>query len=102
MKHLIDKDKLIDEIQQIIADEEESIRTFEHRKNQSELQRYNARIELLNYILSFIDTLEMKKVDLNAAVERYVEQHKSEFQGYFDIRRIARHFFELGLAQKGE
>ena len=57
MKHLIDKDKLIDEIQQIIADEEESIRTFEHRVNQSELQRYNARIELLNHILSLLDTL---------------------------------------------
>ena len=45
----------------------------------------------------------MKEVDLNTAIERYVEQHKSELNGYFDLRRIAKHFFELGLkAQKGE
>lgn len=86
--------------------------------------------EIYNSILSFLDTLEVieigvdlgdpkgdksaeyiidtktleaKEGDLNAAVERYVEQHKSELNGYFDIRRIARHFFELGLkSQKGE
>lgn len=53
-------------------------------------------------ILSFIDTLEVKDVDLNDAVERYVDQHKSELSGYFDIRRIAKHFFELGLKMKKE
>ena len=48
------------------------------------------------------DAIEVKEVDLNAAVERYVEQHKNELNGYFDIRRIARHFYELGLKAKGE
>ena len=66
---------------------------------------YEGRCKLLWFeqFLSFLNTLEVKEVDLNAAVERYVEQHKSELNGYFDIRRIARHFFGLGLnAQKGE
>lgn len=49
----------------------------------------------------FLD--EVKEINLNTAVERYIKLHESEFQGYFDIRRIARHFFELGLnSQKGE
>lgn len=51
--------------------------------------------------IRYKENLYTKEVDLSAAVERYVEQHKSELQGYMDIRRIARHFFELGLkAQK--
>ena len=39
----------------------------------------------------------MNEINLNEEVERYIEQHKSEFEGYFDIRRIARHFYNLGL-----
>ena len=49
----------------------------------------------------FLD--EVKETNLNTAVERYVKLHESEFQGYIDLRRIARHFYVLGLnAQKGE
>lgn len=49
------------------------------------------------------NSIEVKEMGLDAAVERYVEQHKSELNGYFDIRRIAKHFYVLGLnAQKGE
>lgn len=48
--------------------------------------------------------LEEKEVDLERDVVDYIEQHKRELSsGYFDIRRIARHFFVLGLnTQKGE
>ena len=63
-----------------------------------------AKIDMVKEFLSLLDTLEVKEVDLSATVERYVEQHKSELQGYMDIRQIAKHFFELGIkaAQKGE
>ena len=51
-------------------------------------------------LLSFIDNLEVKEleenVDFDSAVERYIVQHKGELRGYFDIRRIARYFHELG------
>ena len=55
-------------------------------------------------ILSFLNTLETKEVDLEREVVDYIEQHKRELSsGYFDIRRIARHFFVLGLnTQKGK
>lgn len=43
------------------------------------------------------------EVSLESDVERYIEQHKNELEGgYFNIRRIARHFFLLGLKIKGE
>lgn len=43
----------------------------------------------------FLD--EVKEMNLNTAVERYIKLHESEFQGYIDLRRIARHFYVLGL-----
>lgn len=47
-----------------------------------------------------VDNHESKDIDLDKEIEDYVEQHKSELSGYFDIRRIARHFFKLGLSVK--
>lgn len=47
------------------------------------------------------DIIETKEVDLERDVVDYIEQHKRELSsGYFDIRRIARHFFELGLMHR--
>lgn len=56
--------------------------------------------EILGKVKDLLDTLEVKEVDLEKEVADYIEQHKSELSGYFDIRRIARHFFVLGLNQK--
>lgn len=64
MAQYIDKDALAVEIEKIIADEIESIKYFEHRKNVSEVQRSNARMGVLMYLRSFLDTLEVKEVDL--------------------------------------
>jgi len=60
MTYLIDKGALVAEIEKIIADETESIKSFEHSKNVSEVQRSNARISVLMYLRSFLDTLEVK------------------------------------------
>lgn len=56
-------------------------------------------------ILSFIDTLEVKEVDFNKEVSKFVDTfYKNTKIGHkLMIRRTARYFFELGLkAQKGE
>lgn len=96
MAQYIDKSALVAEIEKLQLSTMDEYMNYYSQEAQGE---YNALVKLE----TFLDTLEVKEVDLNAAVERYVEQHKSELNGYFDIRRIARHFFELGLkAQKGE
>ena len=86
MAHLIDKDALVAEIERLksIYNDDENI-------------YYIAKYNILIDILSFLDTLEVKEVNLDNAIERYIEQHKSELNGYFDIRRIARYFYSLGL-----
>ena len=112
---LIDKDALVAEIEKIIADETESLKSFEHSKNVSEVQRSNARIGMLMHIYSLIDTLEVKEVELEEEIKEVQRDYKTieEYEGYpctmyaSDIEWIAKHFFELGLqasnnTQKGD
>lgn len=86
MAHFIDKDALVAEI-------ERRIKFFTEESGNS-----NSDIVIALFGLkSFIDTLdELQECDFDTAIERYIGQHKGELRGYFDIRRIARHFFELG------
>jgi hypothetical protein len=53
---------------------------------------------------NFIDTLEVKEVDLNKEIESYFKGFgKFVSVGIDDCIDIAKHFFELGIkAQKGE
>ena len=66
-------------------------------------------------ILSFIDTLEVKEVDLEKEIKEQIDKYyencnkKLEEMGeddndisFLTLDGFARHFYELGLAQKGE
>lgn len=62
-------------------------------------------IEVMKNILSLIDTLEVKEVDLEKSLtcfmSRYAYENGGEYPSAIDI---AKHFYELGIkaAQKGE
>lgn len=61
-------------------------------------------IEIYNDILSFINTLEVKDVDLEKAIDKWIcdAAITHEDCSITDVKSTARHFFELGLeAQKG-
>lgn len=98
---LIDKADVVAEIKRIMDAENVSINSFEHHRNTSEKQRYNARMALLEHILSFLNTLKVKEVDLDEEIERFVKSE--EFQkasGTIKVTNLlARHFFELGIQQ---
>ena len=66
MARYIELDEVRAKIEKIIADETESIKSFEHSKNVSEVQRSNARIGVLMHIRSLLNTLEVKDIDLDA------------------------------------
>ena len=70
-------------------------------------------IEDYNKLLSIIDTLEVKEVDLETKIKDYIDSHFTEDCGggmlsdwykvfggvhYKDLVEIAKHFFELGLS----
>jgi hypothetical protein len=99
MTHLIDKDALVAEIKKLSA-----------YLDSRHVQR------LIEKILFIIDTLEVKEIDLEKEINKYISDNffGSETMGFFanrtkeepndkDIALCAKHFYELGLkAQKGE
>lgn len=93
MAHLIDKDDLVAEIEHHLQF------TPEHTNAFIEGEEHAYRT-----ILSFLDSLEVKEVDLEKEIELVkgdYEQVDVAWNNDFDF--IAEHFFELGLkAQKGE
>ena len=96
---LIDKDALVTEIERRIKTNKECMLGLRN------LDYYQGKVDALNDTISFINTLEVKEVDLDAEVEDYIEN--TSFVTYdledCDIKMTAKHFFELGLkAQKGE
>ncbi len=54
-------------------------------------------------LFCFLDTIEVKEVDLDEEIERCLKQHSMLAVGKKDFTEIAKHFFELGLkTQKGK
>ena len=63
---------------------------------------YESNIEDFNELLSFLDTIEVKEVDIEKEVNEHWDEWAKE-DGFHSVD-FAKHFFELGLkvAQKGE
>lgn len=97
---LINKDVLIAEIQR-------RIKLFTYEKNKEGVSQIDklsvgGRIAVLQEIKVFIDTLEMKKADLENEVCKWMKDNCDD-AGYFNQVEFAKYFFELGLkTQKGE
>ena len=90
MKELIDKSVVIAEIEKLKA----------------YLQIPNAQLEAIKVcdnVISVIDTLETKEVDLNREIEKEIETRwRGEYLFTTKFKESAKHFFELGLKAKGE
>lgn len=105
---LIDKDALVAEIERRIKTNKECMLGLRN------LNYYQGKIDALNDTISFIDTLEVKEVDLEKAIDDYIYTHDGRaleldwkccnltLKGGDEIIKFAKHFFELGLAQKGK
>ena len=87
MAHLIDKDALVAEI-------ERRIKRFREEKDSVSIVKTNT----YKGILSFIDSLEEKEVDLEKEVNDYGYHY--DYVSLADRKELvdfAKHFFELGL-----
>ena len=90
-----------------------------HKENEDKLDSIQKTAILLcidecKVILSFLDTLEVKEVDLEKHLKEDIEDVLFDLNGVAvkgathcltveDVKDIAKHFFELGIkAQKGE
>jgi len=100
MKQYIDKDDLVAEI-------ERRKRTISTNSFLSEYEAgcNDGRENAYDDILSFLNTLEVKEVDLEEEMRNYIINHYRIGSDTleFDLNEVIKHFFELGLkAQKGE
>lgn len=93
----------------VVAEIKRRISLFQKEKNveeasQTDVISLGARAAVLEEILSFLDTLEVKEVDLEKELDRYTNSAEYVYNetrdSYF---LVAKYFFELGLkAQKEE
>ena len=90
MAQYIDKTALVAEIEKIIEEPAPS--------HDSQCRFEDGYYGGLYKAESIIDAIEVKDVDLKKEVEAY----RDTFYWDEDLYKFAKHFFELGLAQKGE
>ena len=107
MAHLIDKSALVAEIERMMAEEmalfEESLKDDSH-----EISAAPVVYTRLQMLLSAINTLEIKEVDLEKHLKEDIEDVFFDLNGVAvkgathyltveDVKDVAKHFFELGL-----
>ena len=91
----------------VVAEIERLISIYNDDENIHHIAKYNILVD----ILSFLDTLEVKEVDLEKEIKKIYLKHR-QYGGNKNIlvvlnelqfNDIAKHFYEIGLkTQKGE
>ena len=108
MEQYISKSALIAEIKKLLAFYSKEIEDNKEDPWAMDI----AKRDILQEVLSFINTLEVKEVDLEKAIDDYIYTHDGRkrlalepdwkycnltLKGGNEIIKFARHFFELGL-----
>lgn len=100
MAHYIDRDALAAEIEKrikninlnYVCSGSHPSDTYVNKKLQDGIS------ESLQSLLSFIDTLEVKEVDLKKELDRYTNSAEYVYSEMYDSYfLVAKHFYELGL-----
>lgn len=116
---LIDKAEVVAEIGRYISNYKDILAKIDRNYSTwvDSVSMIDAKIDVLQHLLSFLDTLEVKEVDYERELSKYVSNGIHRFFPNVDddyckmdsviwqdyVIDTAKHFFELGLkAQKGE
>lgn len=89
MKELIDKSAVVAEIKKL-------------KERAYELYGCSQFDTAYNKVLESIDTLEVKEVDLEKEIGKYLDANDIEFGHQIKLFDIAKYFFELGLKFKSK
>ena len=102
---LIDKDKIVAELEKLITNGKLKCQQSQENNDQESYIAWSEHIATCGKILLFLDTLEVKEVDLEKEINEW--QGCEAFPEGVDItplpkameivERTAKHFFELGL-----
>lgn len=98
---LIDKDAVVAEIKGYISNYKEIV--AKTNRNDStwvdSISIIDTKIDVLQHVLFFLNTLEVKEVNLEKEIEEYLSIYwPNEKDLHPFLGHVAKHFFELGLS----
>lgn len=117
MAKYIDKSVVVAEIEKLISNGKLKCQQSQENNDQVSYIAWSEHIATCGKILSFLNTLKAKEVDLKKEIDNYMNNHHLYIQDggrivfrsngdipnfWCDFRDIAKFFFELGLKTKGE
>jgi len=104
MEQYISKSTLVAEIEKLIANGKIKCQQSQENNDQVSYVAWSEHIAVCGKFLSFINTLEVKGVDLEKELDSMITPELKFHKALPSLFDVAKHFFELGLkvAQKGE
>lgn len=105
MAKYIDKSALVAEIEKYISNYKGILNKVDKSSDdwvESTLM-LESKIDILQHILSFLDSLEVKDVDLEKEFDNYTKDILAcdvQFEPFTHLYNCAKHFLELGLKTK--
>ena len=94
---LIDKDALVAEIEKLIANGKLKCQQSQENNDQVSYIAWSEHIATCGKILSLINTLEVKEVDLEKELDSMITPELKLHKALPSLFDVAKHFFELGL-----
>ena len=91
---LIDKSAVVAEIERRIDSNNEKAASYSSGSEHDYLCRVKENV--YKDLISFLNTIEVKEIDLEKELDEYLDIHDCEFF-YDDYLEFAKHFYELGL-----
>ena len=98
MARYIPKDALVKEIKRLEKINQEYKKTWKWRFKWF-YRTIIGRLEVLEGLKNYIDTLEVKEVNLEKEIASQYESNHEDYLTYEEFADIAKHFFELGMQQ---
>lgn len=107
MEQYIDKSAVVAEIESYISNYKDIVAKTDRNDSTwvDSVSMIDAKIGVLQHLLSFLNTLEVKEVDLERAIDKWIDDAAITHDdcSVADVISTAKHFFELGLkTRKGE
>ena len=106
MKELIDKAAVAAEIEKYISNYKGILNKVDKSSDDwlDSTLMLESKIGVLQHILSFLDTIAAKEVNLDRAIDKWIDDAAITHEdcSITDVISTAKHFFELGLKAKGE
>jgi hypothetical protein len=90
-------DALVAKIRKYINNAEVYLK-YHHNRNDKSVYAFEQEKLAMCELLSSLDTLEVKEVDLEKELGKYLDSNDIEFSHQIKLFEFAKHFFELGMS----